>query len=129
MPIPKRIGATLASMRRRSPIKVSFVTTAAAIISLLSYCAKNASSHIIIYFKLFCNKTSFEKFIKTYKRYIEDPVGYITASGGATFKVIDASTGRELTPAEIRKSKITVNVNDASVSSSRGYDPIEKIIE
>ena len=23
---------------------------------------KNASSHIIIYFKLFCNKTSFEKF-------------------------------------------------------------------
>lgn len=74
-------------------------------------------------------KTSFEKFIKTYKRYIEDPVGYITASGGAKVKVFDASTGRELTPAEIRKSKITVNVNDASVSSSRGYDPIEKIIE
>lgn len=74
-------------------------------------------------------KTSFEKFIKTYKRYIEDPVGYITASGGATVKVIDASTGRELTPAEIRKSKITVNVNEASVSSSHGYDPIEKTNE
>ncbi len=73
-------------------------------------------------------KTTFEKFIRTYKRYIEDPVSYLNASGGVKIKVLDAS-GRELTPAEIKKHKVTVNVNNASVSESHGYDPIERIIE
>jgi len=73
-------------------------------------------------------KTTFDKFIKTYKRYIDDPVNYLNASGGVTIKVIDAS-GRELTPAEIKKHKVTVSVNNASVSGSHGYDPIERIIE
>lgn len=75
-------------------------------------------------------KTTLEKFIKTYKRYIEDPVGFLNASGGVKVTVIDRATGKELTPAQLKKAKevTVINVNDASVSNAHGYEVIERNI-